>query len=374
MSQLKRFSNFLKSFILYYYYVLFGRLLKLKPRKLLLALTYQCNSRCIMCNIWQMPKLRELSLKEWRVLVKDPFLSNLRSLDLTGGEALLHPEFFAILSLFINNLPKLKKISLVTNGFISKSGFKELEKIVKLCQEKGIDLIISVSLDDYAEGHQKIRGVNRAFDRVKLSLEKIRDLEKQYSCLSLFVGVLLMRQNLRTVKHLTYWLKKHAYQYTWQIVGFHDTYVRNLDTEDFVNFRSQDWPLLNRFLKKLAKPKHFLDFNAYYWADILSMYSKKNNRTTPCPFLVDSVVIDAYGQLYWCFSSQAIGQVFNQKTAKLNKSLSEVFFESGNLKKRREMRKKDCLHCNSSCNTYEAIRDQTFKFIYFRLTGKVFGS
>ncbi len=374
MSQLKRFSSFLKSFILYYYYVLFGRLFKLKPRKLLLALTYQCNSRCIMCNIWQMPKLRELSLKEWKILVKDPFLSNLRSLDLTGGEALLHPEFSVILSLFINNLPKLKKISLVTNGFISKSGFKKLEKIVKLCQEKEINLIISVSLDDYADGHQKIRGVSRAFDRVKLSLKKIRDLEKQYSCLSLFVGVLLMRQNLRTVKRLTHWLEKHAYQYTWQIVGFHDTYVRNLDTEDKVNFRSQDWPLLIRFLKKIAKPKHFLDFNAYYWADILSMYSKKTNRSTPCPFLVDSVVIDAYGQLYWCFSSQPIGQVFDQKTTKLSKTLSEVFFKASNFKKRRQMRKKDCLHCNSSCNTYEAIRDQAFKFIYFRLTGKVFGS
>jgi MoaA/NifB/PqqE/SkfB family radical SAM enzyme len=374
MSQLKRFSSFLKSFILYYYYVLFGRLFKLKPRKLLLALTYQCNSRCIMCNIWQMPKLRELSLKEWKILVRDPFLSNLRSLDLTGGEALLHPEFSVILSLFINNLPKLKKISLVTNGFISKSGFKKIEKIVKLCQEKEINLIISVSLDDYADGHQKIRGVSRAFDRVKLSLKKIRDLEKQYSCLSLFVGVLLMRQNLRTVKRLTHWLEKHAYQYTWQIVGFHDTYVRNLDTEDKVNFRSQDWPLLIRFLKKIAKPKHFLDFNAYYWADILSMYSKKTNRSTPCPFLVDSVVIDAYGQLYWCFSSQPIGQVFDQKTTKLSKTLSEVFFKASNFKKRQQMRKEDCLHCNSSCNTYEAIRDQAFKFIYFRLTGKVFGS
>jgi hypothetical protein len=205
-------------------------------------------------------------------------------------------------------------------------------------------------------------------------LEKIRNLEKQYSCLSLFVGVLLMRQNLRTVKRLTYWLEKHAYQYTWQIVGFHDTYVRNLDTEDSVNFRSQDWPLLSKFLKKLAKPKHLLDFNAYYWADILSMYSKKTHRSTPCPFLVDSVVMDAYGQLYWCFSSQPIGQVFNQETAKLTGNLSDVFFEPSNLKKRQEMKKKDCLHCNSACNTYEAIRDQAFKFIYFRLTGKVSGN
>jgi MoaA/NifB/PqqE/SkfB family radical SAM enzyme len=353
---------------------LFGGLFKLKPRKLLLALTYQCNSRCIMCNIWQMPKLRELSLKEWRVLVKDSFLNNLCSLDLTGGEALLHPEFFKILSLFINNLPKLKKVSLVSNGFINQLAFKKLEKLAKLCQEKEIDLIISVSLDDYGTGHQKIRGVNRAFDKVKLSLEKIHDLEKKYSHLSLFVGVLIMRQNLRSVERLTYWLKKHAYQYTWQIVGFHDTYVRNLDTEDLVNFRSQDWPLLFKLLKKIAKPKHFLDFNAYYWADMLSVYSKKSNRSTPCPFLVDSVAMDAYGQLYWCFSSQPIGKIFDQKNGKLQSSFSEVFFQPNNLKKRREMKKKDCLHCNSSCNTYEAIRDQAFKFIYCRLTGKVFGN
>jgi MoaA/NifB/PqqE/SkfB family radical SAM enzyme len=51
------------------------------PNDFVIAVTYQCNSRCRMCNIWKMEKTPELALANYEKLP-----DQIEEVNLSGGE------------------------------------------------------------------------------------------------------------------------------------------------------------------------------------------------------------------------------------------------------------------------------------------------
>ena len=45
-----------------------------------------CNSRCVMCNIWQQKKEHEITPAELETILKDPLYKNVKHIGVTGGE------------------------------------------------------------------------------------------------------------------------------------------------------------------------------------------------------------------------------------------------------------------------------------------------
>lgn len=58
---------------------------QLRPRSLMINLTYKCNSRCVMCSIWQIKPENEVSLSKWREVMKDNIFAGIRNLTISGG-------------------------------------------------------------------------------------------------------------------------------------------------------------------------------------------------------------------------------------------------------------------------------------------------
>ena len=65
------------------------------PEDLLLVLTYRCNSRCVMCGIWEGDQSGkgELTPEEYRRILPD----TLRDINLTGGEVFLRNDLPEVL-------------------------------------------------------------------------------------------------------------------------------------------------------------------------------------------------------------------------------------------------------------------------------------
>lgn len=63
-------------------------------KDLVIAITYQCNSRCRMCNIWRKNLLGDLTAEDYNKI--PPGLSNI---NITGGEPFLHSELEKIIEL-----------------------------------------------------------------------------------------------------------------------------------------------------------------------------------------------------------------------------------------------------------------------------------
>ena len=63
------------------------------PIDCVIAVTYKCNSRCVMCDIWKIKDASDLNLTDFTKLP-----STLLDVNLSGGETFMHVDLPAIVS------------------------------------------------------------------------------------------------------------------------------------------------------------------------------------------------------------------------------------------------------------------------------------
>jgi hypothetical protein len=126
---------------------------------------------------------------------------------------------------------------------------------------------------------------------------------------------------------------------------------------------------LLEFLSELAEVRSVSGFMAYYWDDMLHMYRDGRARRTPCPFAVDSFVLDAYGDMYYCLSARKIGNCLaeGQVPAEGHDACSTIYYHPDNLAFRRQLTRSECLRCNSACFANVGIKKDLVRYLRFLL-------
>ena len=114
-----------------------------------------CNCRCVMCDIWKdNHNLKQLTEKDITGLLATFRKFGTRQVVMSGGEALLNPNFFT----FCEILRKEKiKITLLSTGLTLK---KHVSNIVELVND------VIVSLDGNEVIHDTIRNIKGAFRKL----------------------------------------------------------------------------------------------------------------------------------------------------------------------------------------------------------------
>jgi MoaA/NifB/PqqE/SkfB family radical SAM enzyme len=129
----------------------------------------RCNCRCVMCDIWKgnnnVQQLEESDISELLVSLKK---LNTKCVVMSGGEALMHPNFFRLCEIL-----KSYKISItiLSTGLLLKKYSKE---IIAMTDE------VIVSLDGSKEVHDKIRNIPNAYDKLKEGVQELKRLNKKY--------------------------------------------------------------------------------------------------------------------------------------------------------------------------------------------------
>ncbi len=132
----------------------------LPPKEICIILTYRCNAKCNMCNVWHNPtkSKEEITVKD---IEKLP--SGLRFINITGGEPFIRQNIAEVIEVI---RPKTKRIVISTNGFFT-------DGIVKLC-EKYPDLGIRISIEGLQKTNDVIRGIPEGFNRGLRTLLALR--------------------------------------------------------------------------------------------------------------------------------------------------------------------------------------------------------
>lgn len=128
-----------------------------------------CNCRCIMCDIWKDNKnLKQLTIKDVEGLMSSFKKFETQEVVMSGGEALLNPNFF----LFCELLKKEKiTVTLLSTGLTLKQHAAKLLQFV--------DKII-VSLDGDQITHDTIRNIPGAFDKLKEGVTCLKGFNPSY--------------------------------------------------------------------------------------------------------------------------------------------------------------------------------------------------
>ncbi len=161
------------------------------PVNLTVSVTYSCPSRCATCDIWQ-KKVDDLSVDEYgRVF---PTLERVPVwVTLSGGDQFVRADFDEVVRLVKTQIePGIVNIPM--NGVISERIFQLLPRIAH--HTVGSQLVLNLSVDGIGLEHDRIRGAERNFEKLKLVAELIHDLKKTYAHVVLGVHTVVSKLNV----------------------------------------------------------------------------------------------------------------------------------------------------------------------------------
>lgn len=129
----------------------------------------RCNCRCIMCDIWKgndnVQQLNEMEIEKLLISLKK---LNTWIVVMSGGEALMHPNFFRLCEILHTNS---LRITVLSTGLLLKKYAKE---IINKMDE------VIVSLDGSRDTHDKIRNIPEAFNKLKEGVGEIKYLNNEF--------------------------------------------------------------------------------------------------------------------------------------------------------------------------------------------------
>lgn len=129
----------------------------------------RCNCRCVMCDIWKgNNNIKQLEEADIQKMLESMRKLNTKLVVMSGGEALMHPNFFRLCEIIKSqNI----SITLLSTGLLLK---KFASEIISKTDE------VIVSLDGSKEVHDKIRNIPNAFDKLKEGVQELKRLDPKF--------------------------------------------------------------------------------------------------------------------------------------------------------------------------------------------------
>ncbi len=252
------------------------------PKDLVLAVTYNCNSRCRMCNIWKTDPMPVLALAEYTKLP-----NNLTDINITGGEPFLRPDLVDLIKLLVEKNP-MAKIIISSNGFATQLIKEKMQAILKIKPDIGIGL----SLDGIGQVHDQIRGIPGGYEKVLATLKVLQSLGVKNLRLAFTAGDYNIDQ-----------LDK-VYQLS-RDLGIEFTLAAIHNADNYFNIVENKITKIDKFkdeFEKLIKTElagwNLKRWVRAYFAYALFAYIKTGQRLLPNYSGQDNLFIDPQGNVY----------------------------------------------------------------------------
>jgi Fe-coproporphyrin III synthase len=145
----------------------------------------RCNCRCVMCDIWRIRQVREITAEDLA-----PHMASLRALKVrwvvfSGGEPLMHSDLYGLARVIRR---EGIRTTLLTAGLIVERHAYQVAE----CMD---DVI--VSLDGPREIHDRIRGVPNAYERLARGIRAVR---QQRASIPIHGRCTVQKQNVRHLR------------------------------------------------------------------------------------------------------------------------------------------------------------------------------
>lgn len=248
----------------------------------MLAVTYNCNSKCRMCNIWKSEPLPVLSLSEYEKLP-----ASFKDINISGGEPFLRPDLIEMIKLLVAKNPQAR-IIISSNGFATQLIKAKMQEILKIKPEIGI----GISVDGIGEIHDQIRGIPGGFQKVMATIKELKALGMNNIRLAYTAGDYNIDQ-LNKVYQLS---QELGTEFTLAAIHNADNYFNTTDNKitDLKKFK-QEFGLL---IKKELSTWNIKRWLRAYFAYALFEFLATGKRLLPNYSGQDNIFIDPLGNVY----------------------------------------------------------------------------
>ena len=339
-----------------FYYLGFPKLL---PLNYTISLTYNCNSKCSTCFVYER-KAKELSLDEYKKIFKS-IGKSAYWVTFSGGEPFLKKDFTEIVKLFYD-ICKPKIINIPTNGILNKKIIHDITDILAHCKKAIIN--VNLSIDGVAEQHDAIRNVEGSYKKAIKTFQDLKNIKAKN--LSVAIHTVISKYNIENFAKIanTMLLLKPDKYITEIAEERNELHTVGKDiTPDLINYKAAvdflihriKYTVINKRFDKIAQA-----FRIEYYT-LVKKTLKYQKQTIPCYAGITSVQISPDGDVwYCCVKAKSVG---NLRKAKYN--FKRIWISPELSAQRKSIRTGDC-YCPLANVAY------TNMLLNFRTLYKVF--
>jgi radical SAM protein with 4Fe4S-binding SPASM domain len=255
------------------------------PRDAVIAVTYRCNARCEMCNIWKETEHDEMEPFEY---LKLP--TSIKTINITGGEPFLRDDLANVLKALHSRVPSARFV-FSTNGLLTERIISKIDEIRSFHPRLGV----GVSIDGLRDTHDEIRGVDGMFDAALSTVDGL----KRIGVNDLRIGMTILPSNLDQVSQVYDLSSRLGIQLTMTNAHNSEVYFGKTDNEQ-VSKDNKTAPTLDPVVACLLRSRHPKDwFRAYHTAGI-SDYSIRDSFKGHCEAGKKYFFMTPSGDVYPC--------------------------------------------------------------------------
>ena len=331
------------------------------PRAMCIFVTYRCNFRCRMCGIWKQHNRpeAELSLAEWERVLSDPLFSHLEAVNINGGEPNLRDDLTELVRLFTEKFPRLRAISLNSNGLPVERMIENARAISSLSREKAIRFSVSVSLHKIGAGYDEIAGVVGAFEQVRESLAALKALRDENGYY-LGINCVISGLNVPGVEEVREWGKGEGIPVNFTLGEIRERFG-NAGMRGEVELSGERKTSAVEFFRKLARERSPRNHHALRYRELAEMLERGAPRRLACHYAMGGVIAGWDGSLFYCKDSKPIGNC-------RERSARSIYFDPSNLDYRfRELLGGKCRRCPPNTFNRIELEKDLVRYLWFLL-------
>src|SRR5690349_2028731 len=336
-----------------------AKLHPIRPTVLIYNCTWVCDARCTMCSNWKWgDRKSDLTLAQLEPVMTSPFWGAVENLNISGGEPTTRNDLPEMVEMFQRHLPRLRKIGINTTGLTPHRAIPMLTRIVKFCAEKELLISIRVSLDGIGDIHDQVRHVKRGFDKACETITAMQALSEEYSNFQFGIAATIFATNLDDAQNILTWAKTKKLDVVFNMLRFTDAMLNNKELEEKIGFREREEEFMRKFFLDRVQEESVLSGQAFMYLHYADMIANGYQRTMPCPFQSQGLLLNPNGDLHYCENSQKLGNGLDDPAEKL-------YFDAENLIHRQHLKDKVCPTCLSPCQVNVGAMKQFVPYAKF---------
>jgi len=328
------------------------------PTVLIFHCTFVCDARCEMCHNWKRgDRKSDMTLDQIERTFSSPLWKKVENAAISGGEPTTRNDLVDICRVMLDKFPRLRKFGLNTTGLTPHRAIPMLTKIVELCHERGVIFSTRVSIDGVADMHNKVRQVQRGFDKANETIRAMKELQKRYT-FNFGISTTIFSMNLDDAENILAWARGEHLDIVFNMVRFTEPMLGNADLAATCKPMGPEEERMRQFFLDRVRMDPLLDGQNYVYLHYADMIANGYHRLAPCPFQTQGVMLNPDGGLFFCENSKVVGNVLEEEP-------EAIYFKAASQAHRDQVKKEQCPTCLSPCQMNVAAIKQVVPYAKF---------
>lgn len=267
-----------------------------------------CDAKCQMCNVWQQHLDNQLSLAEIEHVFSNPLFSRAIGVGLNGGEPTLRADLPDIAEILYKKLPRLRHISLITNGTKADRVIERIDQLAAVIKKNRGYLDVMVSLDGVGDVHDRVRGREGNF---RSALEVLDHVRKHSEVQNVRIGCTVIRDNVYGIHDLYDFARQRGVYIKYRLgVPHQRLYTSHVDPKQigkrtWIFNRPYDLDFsarihLSEFLWGLIRHYEPSWQQRFFYQSLIGQLLEGKPRQAGCDWQHRGATVSARGELLYC--------------------------------------------------------------------------